>query len=81
MLYLCFCRGLFYKMNASPLKENKPATINTDVVIQVNSLNFGNPTFIPKDEADAFLDTPKTPEKPKKVRVCPGAPKRPSNTF
>jgi hypothetical protein len=69
------------KMNVSLMKENKPTAINTDVVIAVDSLNFGNQKFIPKEEASAFLSNPKTPERPAKVPVCPGAPARKSNKF
>jgi len=74
MLYL----NILLKMNASTMKDNKPAPINTDVSIAVDSLNFGNPVFIPRDEADAFLSAPKTPTRPKREPVCPGAPARSS---
>ncbi len=74
MLYCCN----LYKMNTTTMQENRPTAINTDVAIPVDSLNFGNPVFIPRDEADAFLRAPKTPERPTREPICPGAPARPS---
>jgi len=64
-------------MNTHLTKDDKPTPINTDVAVAVDSLNFGNPVFIPQDEADAFLNTPKTPTKTPRKPVCPGAPARP----
>jgi len=55
--------------------------INTNVAYTGESLEHGNQNFISQDEKAAFLSAPKTPVKPKRELVCPGAPERKKVTF
>jgi len=68
-------------MQTPLMRAITPEPINTDVAYADAGLDHGNQKFISQEEKNAFITAPKTPVKPKKPLVCPGAPERKNLTF